>query len=327
MTQRVMIVGSAGQDGRILSDRMRRAGHVVVGLDGRGSEGTALAGLPDTDILDAAAVENAVAHFVPDRVYYLAAFQHAAEEKPGPDVSIWTKSFDVQVFGLIHFLEAIRRRAAHARLFYAATARVFGSSCDGFQDETTAFNPDCPYGISKAAGVQCLRFFRQTHSIFAAAGIMYNHESPFRPPQFVSRKIIRAVTAIKAGLQSKLVLGDLDAVVDWGYAPDYVEAMTQILALPHPDDFIVATGEGHTVREFVEIAFETSGLDWKKYVDVDSRLLSGRRRKMVGDPAKLKAATGWTPSVDFAEMIRLLLQAEEHPCEPKQDLGHGGDLQ
>ncbi len=163
--------------------------------------------------------------------------------------------------------------------------------------------------------MRCVRYYRRTHGIFAVSGILYNHESPRRSPRFVTQKIVRAVAAIKAGEQSRLSLGDLDAVVDWGYAPDYVEAMIRMLDMAEPQDFIVATGEPRTVREFAEVAFAYAGLDWRQHVEVVPSLVSRQPRKLVGNPQRLKEATGWSPSVGFSEMIRILLAAEERRRE------------
>jgi GDPmannose 4,6-dehydratase len=262
------------------------------------------------DILDAAAVENAVRAFAPEEIYYLAACHHSSQERPPGDRELFQQSFAINVFGLVNFLEAMRLIGGPARLFYAASSHVFGVAPTP-QDETTPFRPDSAYGITKAAGAECVRFYRQTHGLFAAVGILYNHESPWRRPQFVTQKIARAAAAIKAGRENRLVLGDLEAAVDWGYAPDYVDAMIRILALPQPDDFVVATGQAHTVREFVEIAFGLLGLNWKEHVQVTPGLIVAPPRDLVGKADKLIAATGWKPSVTFAELVALLVRAQQ----------------
>ncbi len=313
--KRAIVVGSSGQDGEILFERLRAQGHYVVGLDLGGIRCTETADFPPVNILRPAAVESLLAAVVPDEVYYLAAFHRSAEESAADDRVEFEQSFAIQVSGLLNFLAAIQEKSRRTRLFYAGSARIFGIPDRIPQDEDTPINPDCVYGISKAAGLRCLRYYRRTHGLFAVAGILYNHESPQRPPRFVTQKIVRAVAAIKAGEQSRLLLGDLDAVVDWGYAPDYVDAMMRMLDLSEPHDFIVATGEPHSVREFAEVAFACAGLDWRRHVEVAPSLVSRQPRKLVGNPQRLKAATGWQPSVSFSEMIQILLAAEERRRE------------
>jgi len=309
--KRVIVVGSSGQDGAILFERLRARGDYVVGIDLDRIRCTEPADFPPLSILEPAAVERLVAAVVPDEVYYLAAFHRSAEESAANDRVDFERSFAIQVSGLLNFLAAIQQKSPQSRLFYAGSARIFGIPDRCPQDEETPIAPDCVYGISKATGMRCVGYYRQTYGLFAVSGILYNHESPRRPPRFVTQKIIRAVAAIKAGEQSRLLLGDLDAVVDWGYAPDYVDAMLRMLDLAEPRDFIVATGEPHTVREFAEVAFGYAGLDWQRHVEVAPSLVSRHPRKLVGDPQRLKAATGWQPSVSFSDMIRLLLEAEE----------------
>ncbi len=280
-----IVVGSAGQDGRILFERLRREGRVVVGIGVEGVECTEPIDLPRVDILDAAVVERLIEKISPEEVYYLAAYHHSAEEKPEEIRELFERSFAVQVSGLLNFLEAIRRRSAQTRLFYASSSRVFGIPKIVPQDETTPMDPDCAYGISKAVGTRCVRYYRQTQGLFVVSGILYNHESPLREAKFVTQKIVHAAIAIRAGRQSKLTLGSLDAVVDWGYAPDYVDAMLRMLAMREAEDLVIASGKPHTVREFVEIAFGLVGLDWRQYVEVAPGLLALRPRIMWATPA------------------------------------------
>ncbi len=313
--KRAIVVGSSGQDGSILFEKLRDQGHNVVGIDRGEIRCTEPADFRPVDILQPAAVEGLVATIVPNEVYYLAAFHRSAEETADDDRVDFERSFAIQVSGLLNFLAAIQHKSPKTRLFYAGSARIFGVPGCIPQDEDTPINPDCVYGISKAAGMGCVRYYRRTHGLFALSGILYNHESPRRSPRFVTQKIIRAVAAIKAHEQSRLLLGDLDAVVDWGYAPDYVDAMIRMLGLAAPDDFIVATGEPRSVREFAEVAFASAGLDWRQHVEVTPSLVSRQPRKLIGNPQRLKAAAGWQPSVSFSEMIRLLLEAEERRRE------------
>ena len=311
--RRAIIVGSAGQDGRLLFERLDRDGWAVLGVARRAVRrnpaGAVLPGEP-IDILDRPAVDDLVARAAPDAVFYLAAFHHGAEDKPADDADLYLRSHDVHVRGLLHVLEALRRRAAAARLFYAASSHCFGEPATPMQDETTPLRPREPYGITKTAGLLLCRMYRTAHGIGASTGLLYNHESPLREPRFLSTKIVRGAVAIARGRTDRLVLGNLGARVDWGYAPDYVDAMVRIVAHPVADEFVVATGRAHTVEEFVALAFGRLGIDWRRHVDTDPALLAKPVASLLGDSAKLRGATGWAPSIDFPAMVALLVDAE-----------------
>jgi GDPmannose 4,6-dehydratase len=297
-----VIVGAHGQDGRLLGDRLERAGRSIIRL-GRG----------DIDLLNPAAGVALVQRHHPRTVYYLAAHHHSSEDPLGDaDAELLRKSFDVHVTGLVNILEAMRRCSPSTRLFYAASSHVFGQSDQPLQNELTPLNPTCAYGITKTAGVHCCRYYRNTRGLFASVGILYNHESPYRSPKFVSQKIIRGARAIASGRQDQLILGDLSARVDWGYAPDYVEAMRGILELPKADEFVIATGESHSVQEFVEIVFAALGLDWRRHVRENAAQITKQRRNLSGDASKLKRATGWQPTVSFRQMVEHLLTGRGH---------------
>jgi GDPmannose 4,6-dehydratase len=306
--RRVIIVGSSGQDGRLLTDQLLSQGAEVFGVSRRSV--AELSGLtqPRVDISSSVEVAALVERVQPAEVYYLAAHQHASQDKIGDrPLDLWQRSVEVHQGGLIHFLEAIRQFCPSARLFYAGSSLVFGTPPDEVQDEQTPLNPECAYGITKAAGLQICRHYRRQHGTFAATGILYNHESIYREEKFVSQKIIRSAFRIYQGSQETLVLGDLTARIDWGYAPDYVEAMTRVLALDSADDFIIASGSLHTIGDFVEHAFSALGLEWRSHVAVVPGSLSRRRPAMRGNFDKLRKATGWAPRVTFPEMIRRLL--------------------
>ena len=305
-----LIIGSAGQDGRIISERLRREGLRVVGLDRGLAVDSASGPLPPVDLLDPAQVAALVQSVAPDEVYYLAAYHHSSEDRlPPDDGEVFRLSFDVHVRGLLNVLEGLRKNAPKARLFYAASSHIFGDHPPDPQDETTPLEPRCAYGITKIAGLQCCRFYRKKHALHASVGILYNPESPWRREPFVTAKIVGAAVAIKAGAARKLVLGDLAARVDWGWASDYVEAMTRIVRLDQSDDFVVATGETHSVQEFVELAFGAAGLDWRDHVEENPAVIVRHTGRLVGNAAKLRARTGWKPSVTFPEMVRLLVEA------------------
>jgi GDPmannose 4,6-dehydratase len=311
---RALIIGAGGQDGRLLFDRLVGDGCGVLGVGPKGAVRSA--GVPDAgpfDILDAAAVAAGVAKLEPDAIYYLAGYHHSAEDSLLPDdLELYRRSHDVHVLGLLHVLEAIRIHAPQARLFYAASSHCFGDPPPGMQDETTPLRPRGVYGITKTAGVQLCGRYREFHGVAASVGFLYNHESPLRRRNFLSMKIVGAAVDFSHGRRDKLTLGDTAARVDWGYAPDYVDAMTRIVALPQADDFVVATGELHSVEEFAAIAFGRLGLDWREHVTVDPSVIVKRERsvELVGDSRKLRALTKWAPSVDFRQMVELLVDAE-----------------
>jgi GDPmannose 4,6-dehydratase len=288
-----LIVGSAGQDGTLLAAHLRERGYEV-----RGAGNVART---------AAEVGELVAGV--DEIYYLAAFHHSSEDSPIETRALFEKSHAVHVEGLVHFLDAIRSRAPHAKLFYAASSLIFGDVSESPQTEDTPFRPTCAYGITKTAGVHLCRLYRHAHAVYASVGILYNHESPLRADRFVTQKIVKAAHAIKRGTQDRLVLGNLAAEFDAGYAPEYVDAMHRILALPAPDDFIVATGERHSIREFVELAFAHVGLDWTKHVEENRALITRAPLVRVGDASKLARATGWRPTTTFPELVRVLMDA------------------
>ena len=305
---RALIVGANGQDGRILYDRLRDEGGAVLGLARDSVRSTEPQASARIDIADPQQVRALIASWRPDQIYYLAAYHHSSQDQIGSDtVGLFERSYAVHLRGLLHFLAAIQELSPATRLFYAASSLVFGDTASEMQDEQTPLNPRCIYGITKTSGVHCCRFFRETHGVFASAGFLYNHESIYRQEKFVSQKIIRAALEIADGRREKLILGDLSARIDWGYAPDFVEAMVKMLALPEAGDFVVATGEAHRVQEFVELAFGRLGLDWKAHVEENAAVLQRKRRTLIGDASKLRGATGWRPSVTFAEMVQTLV--------------------
>jgi GDPmannose 4,6-dehydratase len=296
-----LIVGAQGQDGQILKQRLNTDGAEVVSIN-RG----------DIALGDLAAVRSCIKSR-PDEVYYLAAHHHSSQDRMGTDdIDLYHKSMEVHAEGLLSFLESIRQHSPQTRLFYAASSLIYGESQTDTQDETTPLAPRCIYAITKAAGLHLCRFYREKHGIYASVGILFNHESPLRQRKFVIPKIIEAAIAIANGSKSKLQLGDLSARVDWGYAPDYVDAMTRILRLPYPDDFVVATGETHSVQEVVEIIFGLLNLNWLEHVKEIPEILARKRPVLCGDSNKLRESTGWSPTISFQKMLKLLLKARCH---------------
>jgi len=305
--KRAVIVGANGQDGRLLYDLLLKNRYCVVGIDKNRIHHSPGISFKLVNICRHDEVACLIKKFKPHEVYYLAAFHHSAENLPDKNVELLRHSYDVHVGGLANFLEAMKIFSPKTRLFYAASSHIFGPAKGRLQDEKTPISPNCIYGITKASGVALCRFYRSQYKIFTSTGILYNHESAFRSEKFVSMRIVKGAINIKNGKRKELVLGDLDAVIDWGYAPDYVLAMHLIVNSKLPDDFIIATGKRHTVLDFVRTAFDHLGLDWKLYVKENCRMVRKQNFCRVGNPAKLKRITGWKPSVDFKEMVELLL--------------------
>jgi len=289
---RAVVLGAAGQDGGYLTELLREQGYEVVGID-RG----------DVDLLDAAAVARLLRETRPREVYDLASPSFV----PGS----WASAIETLELGstaVVALLEAIRAVDDRIRLLVASSAEIFGDPVETPQRETTPFRPRSPYGVAKECATQLVRVYRTQYGLHASAAILFNHESPRRPVEFLPSKVAHGVAAIAAGDAHELVLGDLDAVRDWGYAPDYVRALWSMLQQEQPDDYVIATGEGHTVRELVEIAFAHAGLDWHEHVRVDPSLVRPSNA-LVGDPAKARRVLRWEPTVTFAELIAILVDA------------------
>jgi len=307
--KKAIIIGSEGQDGRLLVSRLLKQNYTVLSVARNLTICSDDSTWPLVDIVDSEAMFALINQFKPDEVYYLAAFHHSSDSKALNDLTLlWSKSFQINVNGLTNVLEAIRLCHPATKLFYASSCLVYGYTVQAPQTELTPFAPEDVYGISKMTANQICHYYRYHHNIFVSVGILYNHESSLRSAGFVSQKIIQGALRIKRGESQGLVLGDLSAEIDWGYAPNYVEAMQLILQLNKSEDFIIATGQTQTVRDFVEITFKKLGLDWTKYVTEDTSLLHRRRGKLQGNPDKLQKMTGWKPTVSFEQMIHNMLE-------------------
>jgi GDPmannose 4,6-dehydratase len=309
--KRALILGSRGQDGELLTRHLTAREYHVVGVDRDSVDCSRGSSMPPVDVMDPASIHAFVRSFQPAEVYYLAAFHHSSQSTDllAP-AAMWSTSFDIHVHGLINTLEALRDAAPEARLFYAASSLVFGEPEQSPQTEAVPLNPQCVYGITKAAGSRVCDFYRQQYSIHAGVGFLYNHESHLRTEAFLSRKIVKTAVRIKHGEADELVLGNLSAQSDWGYAPDYVDAMHRIVNLPEPDDFVVATGRLHCVQDWVEAAFGALDLDWRRYCREDPSLITRRKRPLVGDSSKLRDRTGWRPATSFADMVSIMVEME-----------------
>jgi len=320
--KKALITGITGQDGSYLAELLLSKGYEVHGIIRRastfntrridhiyhdphrnGEEVKLYLHYGDVSVIES--LVNVIYNVRPDEIYNLAAQSHVRVSFDMPEYT-----GEVDALGTTRILEAIRRSGYEERFYQASTSEMFGSA-NPPQSETTAFEPRSPYAAAKVYSYWITRNYREGYNMFACNGILFNHESPRRGETFVTRKITRALAAIMAGTQKHLYLGNLDSKRDWGYAPEYVEAMWMMLQRSQPDDFVVGTGESHTVREFLDEAFGYVGLDWHKYVEIDPRYFRPTEVDyLLADPSKANHVLGWTPKVKFHELVRIMVDAD-----------------
>ena len=312
--KRALITGVTGQDGSYLADLLLEKGYEVHGMVRRASteKFDRLEHIRDRvtlhqgDLLDQRSLVDTLRAARPDEIYNLAAMSYVAVSWVQP-----TLTAEFTGVGVTRLLEAVREACPDARFYQASSSEMFGKVRETPQTETTPFYPRSPYGVAKAYGHFITVNYRESYDMHLCSGILFNHESPRRGLEFVTRKITWHAAAIKLGKRDELRLGNLDAKRDWGYAKDYVEAMWLILQQETPEDFVIATGETHTVRRCVEIAFDRLGLDWEKYVKIDPAFLRPAEVDLlVGDPGKAKRVLGWEPRTSFEELITLMVDAD-----------------
>ena len=326
--KKALITGITGQDGSYLADLLLSKGYEVHGIIRRAStfntsridhlyadphvNGVKLF-LHYGDLADSVQMVKLLYNLQPDEIYHLGAQSHVRVSFDIPEYTA-----DVTGVGTIRILEAIREAGVKTRFYQASSSEMFGKVQAVPQTETTPFWPRSPYGVAKVFSYWATVNYRESYGLHASNGILFNHESPRRGETFVTKKITRAAAAIKLGLQEKLYLGNLDARRDWGYAPEYVEAQWMMLQQDQPDDYVIATNETHTVREFVETAFGHLGLEWQKYVEHDERYeRPAEVELLIGDPAKAKRQLGWEPKVKFAELVQIMVDADVAALQKK----------
>ena len=319
--KKALITGVTGQDGSYLAELLLAKGYEVHGLIRRSSsfstgridhlyqdphEADVKFFLHYSDLTDSSSLVTWLQRIKPDEVYNLGAQSHVAVSFELPEFTA-----DTAGMGTLRLLEAIRHAEWPVRFYQAGSSEMFGKVAESPQRETTPFHPRSPYAVAKVFAHWMTVQYREAYELFATNGILFNHESPRRGATFVSRKVTRAVAAIVKGEQSKLYLGNLSAQRDWGYAPEYVEAMWMMLQHDRPDDFVVATGEMHTVQELVDTAFSLVGLDPGAYVEVDERYFRPTEvDELRGDPSKINGELGWRPRTTFRDLIRIMLEAD-----------------
>ena len=321
---RALITGITGQDGHYLSEHLLKQGYEVYGLiRGQANPKRPILErtLPDIhivdgDLLDQASLMNVIQKVQPDEVYNLAAISFVMLSWNQPELT-----GEITGLGALRVLEAIRltagasgsrsKSAAGIKFYQASSSEMFGKVRETPQNENTPFHPRSPYGVAKAYAHYITVNYRESYNIFACGGILFNHGSPHRGPEFVERKITLAASRIKLGLQKELVLGNLEPRRDWGYAGDYVRAMHMMMQLPEPDDFVIGTGETHQIKECAQVAFERVGLNWEDYVRSDAQFMRPAEVDLlIADPAKANAKLGWKPEVSFKQLIEMMVDAD-----------------
>jgi GDPmannose 4,6-dehydratase len=313
-SKRALITGITGQDGSYLAELLLEKGYEVFGVVRRLSAPNVWRiqhllpriTLLQADLLDQLSLIKAVERSQPHELYNLAAmsFVPASWDQP-----MLTGEYNAQ--GVTRALEAVRSVNPKIRFYQASSSEMYGRVREVPQTETTPFYPRSPYGVSKVFGHYITVNYRESYDLFACSGILFNHESPRRGIEFVTRKVTDGVARIKLGLSEKLMLGNRDAARDWGFSGDYVNAMWLMLQQDQPDDYVVATGEAHSVQELVEVAFAHVGLDWQKHVGVDPRFLRPAEvDHLIGDPGKAKKELGWEPTVDFKGLVHMMVDAD-----------------
>jgi GDPmannose 4,6-dehydratase len=318
--KKALITGVTGQDGSYLAEFLLAQGYEVHGLIRRASSFNT--GRLDPiyrdphevgvrflmhygDLSDSGSLVNLIRNLEPDEIYHLGAQSHVKVSFEIPEYTA-----DATGMGTIRMLEAVRASGVNSRFYQAGSSEMFGSAPPP-QDEATPFHPRSPYGVAKVFAHWATVNYREAHGMFAANGILMNHESPRRGETFVTRKITRAVARIRAGIQDKVYLGNLDARRDWGYAPEYVEAMWLMMQQDQPADYVIATGDDHSVREFAELAFAHADLDWRKHVEIDPNYYRPAEvDHLRGDSSKAKAALGWETKTSFNELVEIMVDAD-----------------
>lgn len=320
--KRALITGISGQDGSYLAELLLEKGYEVHGIIRRVAQGDSaqrlwrLKGVQDRLVLHSGSIDNFASFYriftrvQPDEVYHLAAQSFVSYSFEDEFSTVTTN-----VEGTMFALAALREVCPKSKFYFAATSEMFGKVRCTPQNEDTPFYPRSPYGISKVTGFDMTRNYRESYDLFACSGILFNHESPRRGQEFVTRKITRAVAAIKHGKQEKLLLGNLEPKRDWGYAKDYVAAMWLMLQADEPQDYVVSTGVTHSVQYFCQRAFEVVGLDWRDYVELDSQFQRPAEvYTLIGDSSRIRQNLGWDTTVDLDQLIEMMVRADMDSC-------------
>jgi GDPmannose 4,6-dehydratase len=311
---RALITGITGQDGSYLAEFLLEKGYEVYGIVRRSSLEkfdrieaiTEKIRFVEGDLTDQSSLDQALQQLKPDELYNLAAQSFVPVSWNQPVLTA-----DVTGLGALRVMEAIRKHSPQTKFLQASSSEMFGKVLEKPQTEKTPFHPRSPYGVAKVFGHHITVNYRESYGIYACSSICFNHESPRRGSEFVTRKVTQTVAKIKLGVADKLKMGNIDAQRDWGFAGDYIRAMWLMLQQPHADDYVIATGETHSVQELLELAFSRAGLDWKKYVEIDPKLVRPAEVDyLCGDASKARKVLGWTPQVNFKQLVEMMVDAD-----------------
>jgi GDPmannose 4,6-dehydratase len=310
--KKALITGITGQDGSYISELLLSKGYEVYGLERRKALEDQSVKRPNNaiiipcDITNCASVYSAMLQVMPDEIYHLAAQSFVA-----PSFADSFQTLDTNIMGTLNVLEAMKNLVPKSKMYFAGSSEMFGKAEEVPQTEKTRFHPRSPYGVSKCAGFYLCQNYREAYDLFICNGILFNHESPRRGIEFVTRKITHSIKLIKEGKLDKIRLGNLDAKRDWGFAGDYVEAMWLMLQQDKPDDYVVATNETHSIHEFIDEAFKVAQLDKNNYIELDPNMLRPSDVVLLqGDYSKAKNVLGWEPKVKFKELVKMMVEEE-----------------
>ena len=308
----IIITGISGQDGSYLKKYLLKKDYNIIGIDYKDihheSQTPRLTNIK-ANITEYNSINTIIQQYRPIQIYHLAALHESSEKKTNQYIN-FNESLNVNFISTMNILNSILKTSPETKVFFASSSQIFGEQKQLLQDEESVFNPNNIYGLSKSFATQLCRYYRKYYSLFISVGILYGHESPLRKDKFASKKIVKSAVEIKKGKRKKLILGNLDAKIDWGYAGDYVVAMYEILQQKQPTDYVISSGSISTIRDFVKMVFQYLDLEWEKYVEIDKSIIHFRKNSFQGSNSKLLTNTGWNPTVNIKELAELMIEYE-----------------
>lgn len=306
-----LIIGAKGQDGRFLKEYLNNLNYEIIEIDINYINFNQEYNINNINITDYNDVQHLIKTVCPDELYFLAAYHHSSEEKIHDEIQHVKKSYEVNVFSYHNFLDSIRLFSPNTKTFYASSSHIFGDCNTDIQDENTEVNPKTIYALTKHDSMKLTEYYRNKYNLFLTTGILYNHESHLRPIKFVSRKIVNTAIKIKKGETNKLVIGNLNSKIDWGFAGDFVKAYHKILSYKKPEDFIISSGSIHRIKDFVKYVFNYLDLDWRKYVVENNKIIKRSfNGTLFGNSNKLFQKTGWKPENNLESLAKIMVDNE-----------------